>query len=121
MPNVNAALLLAQLEKLEEYRISKSLVYKNYKEFFESNLDGIELIQIPETTSQWNYWLMSVKLLNRDARNEFLKATNENGIMTRPIWQLMYKLPMYSDCQRDNQKNAEDLEATIVNIPSSAT
>jgi len=120
MPNVNAALLLAQLEKLEEYRISKSLVYMNYKDFFESKLDGIELIPIPETTSQWNHWLMSVKLSNHDARNEFLKATNENGIMTRPIWQLMYKLPMYSVCQRDNQKNAEDLEATIVNIPSSA-
>ncbi len=50
--------------------------------------------------------------------NEFLKYTNKQGIMTRPVWQLMYKLPMYEDCHRDEQKNAEYLEDRIVNIPS---
>jgi aminotransferase in exopolysaccharide biosynthesis len=119
MPNVNAALLLAQLEKLEDYRSAKSLVYREYQNFFDSNFKGVELMSIPETTSQWNYWLMSIKLENRDARDEFLKTTNSQGVMTRPIWQLMHKLPMYLDCQRDNQVNAESLEDTIVNIPSS--
>ena len=79
-----------------------------------------QLMPIPQTTSQWNYWLMSVQLENREARDEFLDKTNSQGVMTRPIWQLMYKLPMYSDCQRDDQPNAEFLEDTIVNIPSSA-
>jgi len=120
MPNVNAALLLAQLEKLEDYRASKSLVYAKYQSFFETNIKGADLMPIPETTSQWNYWLMSVQLENREARDEFLNNSNSQGIMTRPIWQLMYKLPMYSDCQRDDQLNAEYLEETIVNIPSSA-
>ena len=120
MPNVNAALLLAQLEKLEDYRASKSIVYAKYQSFFETNIKGADLMPIPETTSQWNYWLMSVQLENREARDEFLNNTNSQGIMTRPIWQLMYKLPMYSDCQRDDQLNAEYLEDTIVNIPSSA-
>jgi len=120
MPNVNAALLLAQLEKLEDYRASKSLVYDKYQSFFETNIKRAELMPIPETTSQWNYWLMSVQLENREARDEFLHKTNSQGVMTRPIWQLMYRLPMYSDCQRDDQINAEFLEDTIVNIPSSA-
>ena len=120
MPNVNAALLLAQLEKLEDYRASKSLVYDKYQSFFETKITGAKLMPIPETTCQWNYWLMSVQLENRGARDKFLKNTNSQGIMTRPIWQLMYKLPMYSDCQRDDQLNAEYLEDTIVNIPSSA-
>jgi len=120
MPNVNAALLLAQLEKLEDYRVSKSLVYEKYQSFFDTNIIDAELMPIPETTSQWNYWLMSVQLENREARDEFLNKTNNQGVMTRPIWQLMYKLPMYSDCQRDDQVNAEILEETIVNIPSSA-
>jgi len=120
MPNINAALLLAQLEKLEDYRISKSLVFDKYQNFFDTSFKGAELMQIPESTSQWNYWLMSIQLENRDARDEFLKATNNEGVMTRPIWQLMYKLPMYSDCQRDDQVNAEFLEDTIINIPSSA-
>jgi len=120
MPNVNAALLLAQLEKLEEYRISKSSVYGKYQNFFKTNFEYAELMPIPETTCQWNYWLMSVQLENREARDEFLYKTNSQGVMTRPIWQLMYKLPMYSDCQRDDQQNAEFLEDIIVNIPSSA-
>jgi dTDP-4-amino-4,6-dideoxygalactose transaminase len=120
MPNVNAALLLAQLEKLEDFRASKSLVYNKYQSFFGTNIKAVELVPIPETTSQWNYWLMSVQLENREARDEFLDKTNSQGVMTRPIWQLMYKLPMYSDCQRDDQVNAEFLEDTIVNIPSSA-
>ena len=120
MPNVNAALLLAQLEKLEEYRIAKSSVYREYQNFFKTNFEEAELMPIPESTSQWNYWLMSIQLENRVARDTFLNAANSQGVMTRPIWQLMYKLPMYSDCQRDDQVNAEFLENTIVNIPSSA-
>lgn len=120
MPNVNAALLLAQLEKLEEYRIAKSSVYGKYSNFFNTNFKDAQLMPIPQTTSQWNYWLMSIQLENREARDTFLNATNSQGVMTRPIWQLMYKLPMYSDCQRDDQLNAEFLEDTIVNIPSSA-
>jgi len=120
MPNLNAALLLAQLEKLEQYRLSKSVVYENYTTFFASETLGIELMPIPETTSKWNYWLISARLENRNRRDEFLEATNRDGIMTRPIWQLMYRLPMYSDCQRDSLKNSKILEDTIINIPSSA-
>lgn len=117
MPNVNAALLLAQMEQLEEHRLAKAEVYNQYREFFTKT--DIELMPIPDSTSQWNYWLMSVMLENRDQRDAFLKETNDQGVMTRPIWQLMYRLPMYSHCQRDNQINAEFLEERIVNIPSS--
>jgi len=120
MPNVNAALLLAQFERIEYYRESKTAVYKSYQDFFVSKLD-VSLVPIPETTSVWNYWLMCVSLENRTQRDAFLKETNENGIMTRPIWQLMYRLPMYAHCQRDRQENAAYLEERIVNIPSSAT
>jgi hypothetical protein len=66
-----------------------------------------------------NYWLMCLELENVEERNAFLKATNEAKTMTRPIWQLMYRLPMYQHCYRDAQKNAEYLEERIVNIPSS--
>jgi dTDP-4-amino-4,6-dideoxygalactose transaminase len=62
---------------------------------------------------------MCVELSDRKEREQFLKETNEKGIMTRPIWQLMYKLPMYDHCFRDEQANAEYLEDRIVNIPSS--
>ena len=62
---------------------------------------------------------MCVELENKAERDLFLETTNANGVMTRPIWQLMYRLPMYAYCQRDEQMNAEFLEERIVNIPSS--
>jgi dTDP-4-amino-4,6-dideoxygalactose transaminase len=107
------------MERLEDYRIAKAELYERYRKFFLNEKQGIRLMPIPESTSQWNYWLMSVSLENRDQRNNFLKETNEHGVMTRPIWQFMYRLPLYAHCQRDSQQNAEFLEERIVNIPSS--
>ena len=63
---------------------------------------------------------MCIELENKTDYNNFLKDTNELNVMTRPVWELMSKLPMYSYCQRDSQKNAEYLEKRIVNLPSSA-
>lgn len=116
MPNLNAALVCAQLEQLEKFRSSKSEVFSAYQAFFEGA--SIELMLPPENT-EWNHWLIAVKCEDRTQRDRFLSESNEGGVMTRPIWHLMYRLPMYSECQRDEQKNAEYLEERIVNIPSS--
>ena len=62
---------------------------------------------------------MCVELEDKNERDLFLKSTNDSKVMTRPIWQLMFRLPMYKDCQRDEQTNAVYLEERIVNIPSS--
>ena len=56
---------------------------------------------------------------NKKERDLFLESSNDAGVMARPIWQLMHRLPMYKDCQTDNQENAKYLEERIVNIPSS--
>ena len=116
MPNLNAALVCAQLEQLESFIENKRLLAKEYLSFFEEI--GIEFKK-ENSNSKVNYWLMCVELSDRKERNQFLNKTNEKGIMTRPIWQLMYKLPMYKDCLRDQQSNAEYLEDRIINIPSS--
>ena len=116
MPNLNAALACAQLEKLEWFLEKKRELAKKYEEFFKGTAAKFRT-ELPETKA--NYWLMCIELDNRNARDLFLKETNEAKVMTRPIWQLMYKLPMYKDCFRDEQKNAEFLEDRIVNIPSS--
>jgi perosamine synthetase len=116
MPNLNAALVCAQLEQLDSFLANKRQLANEYAEFFETQ----EIVFRKELeNTQANYWLMCVELENLDERNAFLKATNEAKTMTRPIWQLMYRLPMYEHCFRDSQKNAEFLENRIVNIPSS--
>jgi hypothetical protein len=48
-----------------------------------------------------------------------LKATNDRQVMTRPIWALMNRLPMYAHVRKGNLVNAEWLEARVVNLPSS--
>lgn len=116
MPNLNAALICAQLEQLNIFIKDKRNLANDYSAFF--NQQGIKFrTETPNTKA--NYWLMCVELNNKQERDAFLKETNENGVMTRPIWQLMYRLPMYQHCQRDQQINAEFLEERIVNIPSS--
>ncbi|WP_026838089.1 LegC family aminotransferase [Gillisia sp. JM1] len=116
MPNLNAALACAQLEKLNWFLEKKRELAKKYEEFFKG-ADVKFRTELPETKA--NYWLMCVELENRNARDLFLKETNEAKVMTRPIWELMYKLPMYQDCFKDEQVNAKFLVDRIVNIPSS--
>lgn len=117
LPNLNAALACAQLEQLDNMKNSKKNIFNQYKDFF--NNTDINLVDIPKNTG-WNYWLTSILLKNKKERDIFLEETNKQGIMTRPIWTLMYRLPMYKKVQRDSQKNAEYLEERIVNLPSSA-
>ena len=116
MPNLNAALACAQLEQLETFIQNKRNLALEYNVFFESQ--GIKFRkELPNTKA--NYWLMCLELENKKDRDSFLKETNENKVMTRPIWQLIFKSPIYSSLQRDSQENAIYLEDRIVNIPSS--
>jgi len=118
MPNLNAALLVAQLEKLNNFISNKRRLAKKYEIFFKnSDYKFFKELKI----SRANYWLNSVILKNKKQRNQFLKETNSKGVITRPIWTLMNKLPMFEDSQSDSLKNAHWLEERIVNIPSSTT
>jgi len=117
MPNLNAALGCAQLEQLPKFIENKRELAEKYKRYFEK-LDDITFISEPENSFS-NYWLNAIILKDKNERDKFLRITNEQGVMTRPIWKLMYKLEMYKDCLRQDCKNAEWLEDRVVNIPSS--
>jgi perosamine synthetase len=117
LPNLNAALLCAQLEQLDIFLKSKRELAYEYQQYFSKS--GIHFrTELPETTA--NYWLMCIELETRKERDLFLSASNSAGVMTRPIWQLLTRSAMYSSCQKDEQKNATFLEDRIVNVPSSA-
>ncbi len=116
MPNLNAALACAQLEQLSSFIEIKRTLANEYNSYFRSN--GINFrTELPQT--KVNYWLMCIELENKSERDTFLKETNEKGVMTRPIWQLIFKSSLYSKFQKDQQLNAMYLEDRIVNIPSS--
>lgn len=117
MPNINAALGCAQLENLDKYIASKREVAAEYESFFK-NIPDIEFfVDSPDTRS--NYWLNAVILKDKEAQLDFLEQTNNNGVMTRPIWELMNRLPMFEDCENDGLKNTIWFADRVVNIPSS--
>lgn len=117
MPNINAALGCAQLEHLDEFIADKRATAAAYAEYFK-NVDGIEFFTEPEDAFA-NYWLNVVILPDHDKQLEFLQETNDNGVMTRPIWELMNRLPMFEHCQHDDLKNTIWFADRVVNIPSS--
>jgi aminotransferase in exopolysaccharide biosynthesis len=116
MPNLNAALACAQLEQLPKFLENKRELADLYTDFFE-NSDITFVRERPNTTA--NYWLNTILMPDAAAKEVLLEFTNKNGVMTRPIWQLMNRLPMYENCQKTDTPNAEWLEARVVNIPSS--
>lgn len=117
MPNINAALGCAQLEHIEEYVASKRETAHAYEKFFK-DIPEIEFFTEPENTRS-NYWLNVVILRNREVQQKFLQYTNDHGVMTRPIWELMNRLPMFEKCQNDGLKNAIWFADRVVNLPSS--
>ena len=116
MPNLNAALLMAQLENLNYFLKNKRKLAKKYEVFFKKK--KYNFFKEPKN-SKSNYWLNLIIFENMKQRDQFLEETNSNGVMTRPIWTLMNKLPMFKDVQCGYLKNSEWLFERVVNIPSS--
>jgi perosamine synthetase len=116
MPNINAALLVAQLENLDSFLFKKRELANKYIDFF--NNTEFSFISEPKNAKS-NYWLNSIILKNKSQRNALLSEANNHGVMMRPIWTLMNKLPMYKDSQCGELNNSEWLESRVVNIPSS--
>lgn len=116
LPNLNAALLVAQLEQVSYFLENKRALAKIYEDFFEDL--GVKCIKEPKD-SKSNYWLNAIMLEDKEQRDLFLEYTNSHGVMTRPIWTLMNKLEMFKTFQCGDLSNAIYLEERIVNIPSS--
>jgi aminotransferase in exopolysaccharide biosynthesis len=117
MPNLNAAMACAQLEQLKNFITYKRKLAMRYETFFENNTK-VKFVKQP-SDSESNYWLNCVLLNNKTERDAFLKATNENGVMTRPAWTLISELSMFKDCQNGGLEISKILEERLVNLPSS--
>lgn len=117
MPNINAALGCAQLENIELFVNNKRETAKAYEAFFR-NVPDMDFFVEPENTRS-NYWLNALIMKDKDSQLKFLQETNDNGVMTRPIWELMNRLPMFDKCQHDSLDNTIWFADRVVNIPSS--
>ncbi len=120
MPNINAALGVAQLEELERLLHWKRKLTTAYVEAL-AGLTDVEVVQEP-ADSRSNYWLNALRLQGAtlELRDQVLKRLNDAGYQSRPIWEPMHRLPMYSSAPRGDLRKTEQLRLEIVNIPSSA-
>ncbi|MBL8421285.1 MAG: LegC family aminotransferase [Dechloromonas sp.] len=120
MPNLNAALGCAQLEKLETFLSNKRALAARYRQAF-ADSEHFEFVGEPAGTAS-NYWLNAIRLRKGglDARDRALTVANEAGYQCRPVWVPLHRLPMYGAAPRAPLPIAEDLYAHLVNIPSSA-
>lgn len=115
MPNLNAALGCAQMEMLNEYLMQKRDLAARYQQFYESS--DYDFVSEPSYAKS-NYWLNAVLCPDVESRDELLTYTNNSGVMTRPIWKLMHRLPMFSNALRGDLSQSERIEAHLVNLPS---
>lgn len=115
MPNLNAALGCAQMEVLELYLAQKRQLAQQYQAFFADS--DVTFVVEPEY-AQSNYWLNAIICVDAQQRNELLEQTNAAGVMTRPIWQLMHRLPMFEQALRGDLTHSEFIEAHLINLPS---
>lgn len=116
MPNINAALACAQLEQLDGFIENKRDLANLYSVFF-SNINIKHIVEIKDAKA--NYWLNAILLDNKGEREEFLEFANNNGVMSRPVWELMHRLPMFNNCMNTDLSNSEWIADRLVNIPSS--
>jgi aminotransferase in exopolysaccharide biosynthesis len=117
LPNLNAAFGVAQMSRLPGLLASKREVASRYAQWCAAN--GWVFVPEPQGARS-NYWLNALRLSDRQTRDAFLAATNEAGVMTRPLWTPMHRLPMYASGLRDPLPVTEALADTLVNVPSSA-
>jgi perosamine synthetase len=118
MPNINAALACAQLEQLPQILKNKRETASFYQD--ELTKQGVHVVTETSNTTA-NYWLNTIILNSKEERDAFLQFSNDKGVMTRPIWTLMNRLPAFQNCQTDSLENSLWLEERVVNIPSSVT
>lgn len=116
MPNLNAALGCGQLEKVEKFVEAKRELTVFYDDIL-SKINGVTLFKEPIHTKS-NYWLQTILLDDSMNRDEVLTYLNEQGVMSRPIWQPMHTLSMYENCPKGDLTVVESLNKRIINIPS---
>jgi perosamine synthetase len=121
LPNLNAALGLAQLEVLDKLLLAKRELARRYEQAF-AKLGFAKFLKEP-ADSQSNYWLNALVLLPEyaGAQEELLETLNQAGFQSRPLWTPMHHLPMYRACPRGDLSATDSLFQRIINVPSSAT
>ncbi|MAY34573.1 MAG: aminotransferase DegT [Spongiibacteraceae bacterium] len=116
LPNINAALGVAQLEQLPDFLVEKRALAEEYRQLLKDT--EFHFVDEPDGCRS-NFWLNAVLCPDQSSRNQLLELTNANDVMTRPVWQLMCDLPMYARCTQGDLRTSRSIAERLVNLPSS--
>ncbi|MEK5146255.1 LegC family aminotransferase [Psychrobacillus sp. FSL K6-4615] len=116
MPNINAALGCAQLQKVPKFIEQKRQLAEKYENIVKC-LDGVTLFKEPVNT-KGNYWLQTLVLDQKQNRDNILDFLNESGVMSRPIWTPMDELKPFENMPKADLTITKKLKNTLINIPS---
>ena len=121
MPNLNAGLGCAQLERLPDFISRKRRLAERYIRSF-ADLDGVSAFAEP-SFARSNYWLNNLMLApdRSHARDSILSSLVERGIAARAAWMPLNSLPMFADCPSMRLDVVDDVYARSLTVPSSAT
>lgn len=118
LPNLNAALGCAQMESLKHFLAQKRQLAEHYKSFFARS----DYLFVDEPAGcRSNFWLNAILCPDQASRDKLLQYTNDAGVMTRPVWQLMHTLPAFKQAIRGPLPCSEQMAARLLNLPSSVT
>ncbi len=120
MPNLNAALGVAELARLDTLIDAKRRLHARYVRALEA-VDGATMFTGPHH-AECNCWLNAIVLDRADAelRDAVLVALNNAKLQSRPVWQPMHRLDTFTDCPRADLSVTEEMAGRVINVPSSA-
>ncbi len=116
LPNINAALGVAQMEQLPGFLAEKRNLAGEYRQLLKDT--EFQFVDEPDGCRS-NFWLNAVLCPDQSSRDHLLELTNSSNVMTRPVWQLMCDLPMYAHCTRGDLRISRSIAERLVNLPSS--
>jgi perosamine synthetase len=120
MPNINAALGLAQMEQLPGLIAGQRELFELYSRAFAGSLFG-EVRQEAAGTSS-NYWLQAISLPEgaKDSKDALIRGCVDAGVSVRPLWKPLNRLAPYTAHPSAATPVTEDLYNRVICLPSSA-
>jgi len=120
LTNIQAAMGVAQLEKLDEYIAAKRRIAETYTQAFK-DIPGLR----PMREAEWAfsiYWLYTIlvdEAMYGMSSRKLMEELQQRGVQSRPFWHPIYSLPPYEDCQAFTVEVADKLYTQGLSLPSS--
>lgn len=115
IPNINAALGCAQMERIDEILRAKAENFRQYKEVLDDA--GVPCLG-PVRGDRWNHWLVTFLAESLGDRDRLLKEFNDRGVKARPLWKPLNRFGPYRECASMPTPNADWLYERAISLPS---